>query len=57
MILLTLTKVTKKNLPGIPWELAFLFDFSDTVKIRNDISVQEQQELLMGHLRPLLRKF
>ena len=26
------------------------------MKIRNDISVQEQQELLMGHLRPLLRK-
>ena len=34
----------------------FLTRFSDTVKIRNDISVQEQQELLMGHLRPLLRK-
>ena len=37
-------------------ETHFLTLFSDTVKIRNDISVQEQQELLMGHLRPLLRK-
>ena len=46
----------KGNFEECARKLIVLFVFSDTVKIRNDISVQEQQELLMGHLRPLLRK-